>query len=170
MPDTAPGADAVFEAFYDRPWEYVYRLCFTYLKNTADAEDCAEDVFVKVLTGSFEFEDETHERKWLTVTAINLCKDRLKSYAHQNVGSIDDDAMPEIAAPEEEDDDGTDVLEAVKALPPKLKDVIWLYYYDGYQTDEIASMLDRPPSTIRNQLRDARELLKKKLGGDPNDR
>ena len=134
------------------------------MKSEADSEDCTEDVFVKVMTGSFEFEDETHERKWLTVTAINLCKDRLKSYARKNVGSIDDDMMPEIAAPEQEDN--SDVSEALMNLPPKLKDVILLFYYEGYSTDEIAAMLGRPPSTVRNQLRDARNLLKSILGGD----
>ena len=49
--------DADFEAFYARHWKYVCRLCFTYMKSEADAEDCTEDVFVKVLTGDFSFED-----------------------------------------------------------------------------------------------------------------
>ena len=164
MPKTALRTDADFEALYDRHWKYVYRLCFTYMKNEADAEDCTEDVFVKVLTGHFEFEDETHERKWLTVTAINLCKDKLKSHARQNTVSLDDDMIPEIAVLEPEDN--SDVLEAVMNLPPKLKDVVWLYYYEGYMTDEIAGMLGRPPSTVRNQMRDARNLLKLVLGGD----
>ena len=52
----------------------------TYMKNQSEAEDCTEDVFVKVLTGEISFQDETHEKKWLTVTAINLCKDRLKHW------------------------------------------------------------------------------------------
>jgi DNA-directed RNA polymerase specialized sigma24 family protein len=39
MPKTALRTDADFEAFYDRHWKYVYRLCFTYMKNEADAED-----------------------------------------------------------------------------------------------------------------------------------
>ena len=162
MPKTAPPTDADFEAFYERHWKYVYRLCFTYMKSEADAEDCAEDVFVKVLIGGQVFEDETQERKWLTVTAANQCKDRLKSFARKNVGSIDDDMMPEIAAPEPEDN--SDVLEAVLALPPKLKDVIWLYYYEGYPTEEVARLLGRPPSTVRNQMRDARNLLRSTLG------
>lgn len=134
----------------------------TYMKSAADAEDCTEDVFVKVLNGDFEFTDEVHERKWLTVTAINLCKDRLKSWKRRAVVAIDDE--PEQAAPEKED--YSDVTEAVKKLPVKLKDVIWLFYYDGYRTDEIAEILGRPPSTVRNQLRDARKLLKDILGGD----
>ena len=154
--------DAEFEAFYERHWKYVYKLCFTYMKSASDAEDCAEDVFVKVLTGEITFDDEVHERKWLTVAAISLCKDRLKGWKRKAVMPIDDE--PELAAPEQED--RSDVLEAVQSLPVKYKDVIWLYYYEGYQTDEIAEILGRPPSTIRNQMRDARKLLKDKLGGE----
>ena len=157
-------SDVDFESFYERHWKYVYRLCFTYLKSETDAEDCAEDVFVKILTGSYEFESEAHERKWLTVTAVNLCKDMLKSHSRKNVGSLDDETSPEIAAPEPED--YSDVLDAVMNLPTKLKDVIWLYYYQGYSTDEIAGILGRPPSTVRNQMRDARELLRNVLGAD----
>ena len=55
------------------------------------------------------------------------------------------------------------MLESVLKLPVKYKDVICMYYYDGYQTDEIAQLLNRPPSTVRNQLKDARNLLKKQL-------
>ena len=164
MSKAALRTDADFEAFYNRHWKYVYRLCFTYMKSEADAEDCTEDAFVKVYTGRYEFEDETHERKWLTVTAINLCKDKLKSYARRNIDSLDDGSLPEIAASEPEDH--SDVLDAVMNLPPKLKDVIWLYYYEDYSSDEIAKMLGRPPSTVRNQMKDARNLLKSMLGGD----
>ena len=163
MPKNAFRTDADFEAIYERHWKYIYRLCYAYMKSEADAEDCTEDAFVRLLTGDAVFEDEVHEKKWLTVTAINLCKDRLKSCARRNVGSIDDDMMPELAAPQPED--WSDVLEAVMALPAKLKDAVVLFYYDGYRTEEIAVLLGRPPSTVRNQLRDARNLLKNVLGG-----
>lgn len=132
------------------------------MRSSAEAEDCTEDVFVKVLTGEVQFNDEIHERKWLTVTAMNLCRDRLKIWKHKAVTPLDDE--PEPAAPEPEDHSG--VLEAVQSLPVKYKDVIWLYYYEGYQTEEIAQILGSPPSTIRNRMRDARRLLKDKLGGE----
>ena len=48
----------------------------------------------------------------------------------------------------------------------KYKEVVWLHYYEGYQTDEIAEMLNRSPSTVRGQLRDARAKLKLTLGGE----
>ncbi len=163
MADTVFPTDADFEVFYERHWKYVYRLCFSYMKNPSDAEDCVEDAFVRALSRDLPFEDEVHERKWLTVTAINICKDKLKSAAYRSTVSMEEDSVPEPAS--EEPEDYSDVLEAVLALPEKYKDVVWLFYYDGYQTDEIASMLGRPASTIRNQLRDARAILKKTLEG-----
>jgi RNA polymerase sigma-70 factor (ECF subfamily) len=54
----------------------------------------------------------------------------------------------------------------VLRLPAKYKDCVYLHYYEGYKTAEIANMLGVPASTIRNRLRDARGLLKKALGGD----
>lgn len=150
-----------FEAFYERNYRLVYRLCFTYMKNPSEAEDCTEDVFVKVLTGDFHFADETHEQKWLTVTAINLCKDRLKHWWHRQVTPLEEE--PEI--PDENAAPMDETLEVVKALPTKYKDVVYLHYYLDYKTDEIAAMLKKPPSTIRNHLREARMPLKRQLGG-----
>ena len=164
MTKPALRTEADFDAFYERNWKYVYRLCFTYMKCEADAEDCAEDVFVKVLTENMTFKDQTHERKWLTVAAINRCKDKLKSYARKNVDSIDDETKPEIAA--FEDTDCGDVKDAVMALPPIYKDVIWLYYYEGRSANEIARMLGSPSSTIRNRLKNARKKLKNLLEGE----
>lgn len=135
--------DEGFEAFYTRHYKLVYRTCFSYMKNTADAEDCTEDVFVKVLTGQYSFEDENHEKAWLTVTAMNMCKDKLRHWTHRQVVSLDDcaelvgDGAPHI----------DETLDAVLKLPPKYKDVIYLHYYMGYKTDRIAEMLEKPPST-----------------------
>ena len=57
-------------------------------------------------------------------------------------------------------------LEAVLSLPDRLKDVVYLYYYEGYTASEVAEALDRRASTVRNMLVEARELLREKLGGD----
>lgn len=161
MPESLSTANEDFEAFYDRNYKLVYRICFTYMKNAHDAEDCTEDTFVKVLTGNISFNDETHEKKWLTVAAINLCKDRLKHWWRKTTVSLDEVAE----LPGGNDFKIDETLAVVMTLPPKYKDVIYLHYYEGYQTDQIAAMLNRNHSTVRNQLRDARAILKEKLGG-----
>ena len=108
-------ADNGFEQFYERHYKMVYRICFTYMKNQSEAEDCTEDVFVKVLTGEISFQDETHEKKWLTVTAINLCKDRLKHWFRRMVSPIEDVEEPAGEGIPEPDE----TLEIVKKLPTK---------------------------------------------------
>jgi len=163
MSKQALRTDADFEALYERNWRYVYRICYSYMGNAADAEDCAEDVFVKILTGNIVFKDAEHERKWLAVTAINRCKDKLKSSAFRLTDSLDAEEAPDIAAPEKED--YSDVREAVIALPERLKAAVILYYYCGYKAEEIAKQFGRSPSTVRNLLKEARDLLREKLGG-----
>ena len=68
--------------------------------------------------------------------------------------------------PDQVPEDHREVLEAVLALPDKYRDVVYLHYYEGYQTDEIALMLNRSPSTVRGQLQDSRAKLKLTLGGE----
>ncbi|MBP1544304.1 MAG: sigma-70 family RNA polymerase sigma factor [Oscillospiraceae bacterium] len=155
--------DNEFAEFYKRNYMTVYRICYIFMKDHAEAEDCTEDTFVKVLTGSFTFENERHERAWLSVAAANLCKDRLKNWWHSKTSPIED---YEKELKTEENDQYGELTGEVMKLPDKLKEVVFLYYYIGYQTDEIATLLKRPASTIRNQMRDARKRLKKALGGE----
>ncbi len=151
-----------FAEFYKRHFRAVYRICYIFMQNCADAEDCTEDTFVKAMTNGTAFTDEKHERAWLTVTARNICKDKLKHWWNKKTEPISD--YEETLRSDETMHD--DVLEAVMSLPEKYKDVVYLHYYEGYQTDEIAKMLKRPASTVRNQLRDARAKLKVIIGGD----
>ncbi len=154
-----------FSEFYQRNYLTVYRLCYIYMKDHAEAEDCTEDTFVKVLTGSYDFENERHEKAWLSTVAANLCKDRLKNWWHSKTDSFEDyDGASELAA--EDKDDHSEVLQEVMKLPEKLKDVVYLYYYIGYQTEEIAKLMKCPASTIRNRLHNARKRLKSTLGGE----
>ena len=74
----------------------------------------------------------THEKKWLTIIAVNLCKDRLKHWFRRKVSSIDGDFNePEGESIPEPDE----TFDAVMRLPTKYKDVIYLHYYMDYKTD-----------------------------------
>lgn len=87
------GGEAVqgdFEAFYLRHFKAIYRVCYAFMKNAPDAEDCTEDAFVKAMTCDVAFENERHKRAWLTTTAMNICKDKLKHWWRQKVTGMDD--------------------------------------------------------------------------------
>ena len=57
----------------------ILRLSYTYLKNTHDAQDVCQTVFVKLLTEPRDFESPAHERAYVLRMAANVCKDLLKS-------------------------------------------------------------------------------------------
>ena len=145
-----------FEEVYERQFNMVYRVCFSYLKNKMDAEDAVAEVFVKLLkNGTATLKDIEHEKAWLLRTAINQCKDCLKS-VRRKLANIDDyeNLETENTLPDNE------LLEIILGLPERYKDVIYLYYYEGYSTAEVAQILKKPGSTVRSHMREARILLK----------
>ena len=88
MPKSFLHTSEDFEAFYRRHVQAIYRVCYAFMKNPQDAEDCTEDVFVRAMTTEVVFENERHERSWLTTTAMNLCKDRLKHFSAHLAGCL----------------------------------------------------------------------------------
>lgn len=151
------------EAIFRRHVQTVYRVCYSFMGNAADAEDATQATFMKLVDRPRSFESVDHEKAWLIVCASNLCKDTLKSAGRTRVV-----AMPEQEPADARSSEPMDAtLDAVLRLPAKYKDVVYLHYYEGYKTDEIARMLGEKPSTVRNRLRDARGLLRKALGGEP---
>lgn len=150
------------ESIFRRHAQTVYRICYSFMGNAADAEDATQATFMKLIDHPRDFDSVQHEKAWLIVCASNLCKDILKSAGRTRVV-----AMPEQEPADQRQADPIDsTLDAVLRLPAKYKDVVYLHYYEGYKTDEIARMLNEKPSTVRNRLRDARMMLKKTLGGE----
>ena len=152
------------EQVFRRNSQAVYRVCYSFMGNAADAEDATQMTFMRLIDHPRDFNDEDHERAWLITVASNVCKDILKSAARTRVDAMPEgmDFVDEHASVEQTDE----TLAAVMRLPDKYKDAVYLHYYEGYSTDEIARMTESPPSTVRNRLRDARRLLKEMLDED----
>lgn len=131
------------------------------MKNYADTEDIFQTVFLKYALSSIEFENKEHEKAWLIRVTINACKDLLKSFFRRNTVSI----HQLIEQPAPQDQDYTDVLEAVLSLPKKYKDVVYLYYYEGYTAPQISKILGKNMNTIYTLLNRSKKILKAQLGG-----
>ena len=137
--------------------DLVFRLCMVYLKNKADAEDAFQDIFIKLFEKNPRFNDEEHIKAWLIKSTTNHCKNMLGSYWNKIRVSIDDVVIPI------EDKKDVDLVNYVTKLPFKYKTVIYLYYYEGYNTLEISKLLNIKEATVRTQLKRGREILKKDL-------
>jgi RNA polymerase sigma-70 factor (ECF subfamily) len=147
---------------YERNVDRMYRICFMYLKNSTDAEDAVQSIFLKLFKSEMSFRDLEHEKAWLIVTARNHCKDMLKSWWRTR--HVDMAVLPEGIWHDDREGSGV-VLDKLLALPAKYRIVLYLYYYEDYSVREISTMLDRKESTVQTQLAKGRELMKLSLGG-----
>jgi len=147
--------DEDFVQAYETHVDMLYRICIAYTKNTAEAEDVVADVFIKLLEKSPPFNDAQHQKAWLLRTAINLCKDRLKHWWRKRA-NIDDYQHLEVTMPKSD----FELIGHVMNLPERYKSAVYLYYYEGYSSQEIAEILCKPQSTILNHLSEARKMLK----------
>ena len=143
-----------FEAVYERYANDLYRLCLVYLKKREDAEEAVTDAFIRLMERKPEFENKAHEKAWLMKTAVNICKNMHKSAWFRNV-IPNDDVLAYMTTPEE-----ISIMEDVLSLPPKYRVIIYMHYYQGYKTAEIASMLNMNESTVLSRLSRGRQQLR----------
>lgn len=139
----------------------VKRICMVHLKNRADTEDIFQNVFLKYILSSEVFENPEHEKAWLIKVTVNACRDLLRSVFRKRTVSLD----TLIEKPQADQEEFRDVLEAVLSLPSKYKDVVYLYYYEGYKAEEIGRILGKNVNTVYTLLTRARKLLKERLEG-----
>lgn len=136
----------------------VVKISFSYLKNTTDAEDIAQEVFLSLMQKNPEFENEEHLKAWLIRVAINKCKNHLKSGWFRSNNPIPED-MPYLPGEQSE------LLHAVFSLSVKYRLPIHLFYYEGYSIKEIAEILGEREATIGTRLARGRKILKDIIGG-----
>jgi RNA polymerase sigma-70 factor (ECF subfamily) len=152
-------------ALFNRNIETVYRVCLTLMGNKPDAEDAAQAVFLKLMEKNIQFSDFEHEKAWLITAARNQCRDTHRQWWRKKVVALNH--MAETADTDTyEIDPLTDTL---MKLPPKLRIVLYLHYYEGYKLSEIADILLLNINTVKTQIRTAKRQLKFELGDDFND-
>ena len=165
MPVWKDASDAA--AFVQRYSGMILRLCFTYSLGRADAQDICQNVFLKLLQSDRRFDSEGETRAFIIRITINECKDVLKSGWRRRSVPLDELIEREVPFLPEEN---TGVLAAVQRLPIKYREAVYLYYYEGYNAEEIAAMVGAKPAAVRQRLARAREKLRKELEGSGYER
>lgn len=154
--------EKILEENINKYKDMVYRLAFTYLKNSHDAEDITQEVFLKYVTLDKIFQSDEHLKSWLITVTINHCKNLLKSSWFKKTQPLDENIQFE-------QQKNSNLYHAVMTLSKDYRTVIYLFYYEDYSTKEIASMLGKNESTIRSHLARARKKLKNILLEDWKD-
>lgn len=147
--------EAMFEHLFQKYKDMIYRVAFLYQKNEADALDIVQNTFIKLLKKN-DFNDEQHLKRWLLRVCINLCKNNLKSYWKRNVSVFEEEFY-------QLENSDLKLQELVFKLAPKYKEVIHLYYYEGYSVKEISVILKISEAAVKQRLKRARTKLKIEL-------
>lgn len=132
----------------------VYRLALSYTRNPAEAEDVCQSVFVKGMEQPSITPGK--EKAWLMQVTANQCRNLLRSGWWKKTQPLEE------ALPAETGED-SGVYQAVMALPPKYRVVVYLRYYEEYSTKEMAALLRISESNVTTRLNRARQMLKESL-------
>lgn len=140
---------------YDTYSRDVFRLALSYLRSTQDAEDICQSVFLKLLETNTTLLSQK-EKAWLLKCTANACKNHLKSFWKQHTEELHDNMVFC-------DQKDRELWAVVGTLPPKYRAVVHLYYYEGYQQDEIAGILGITRTAVQTRMQRARQILEKEL-------
>jgi len=129
------------------------RIAVQQTKNMSEAEDIVQEVYMTLMRQKKPFDNEEHLKAWLIKVTFNKCKDYFKSSRVKRMVPITEE-MTFIAKEEQA------VLPEIMGLEPQDRTIVYLHYYEGYKTAEIANLLEINVNTVGSKLRRIRMKLK----------
>lgn len=165
------GDESAYEPLVTENQTKVYRLALRILKNEADAEDAAQEAFLKAYTSLADFRGDSRFSVWLYRLTNNICIDMLRKNKRAVIVSLqteDDGEEAELAIPDERYSperlaeraaDRDAVRTALAALPDDCREILALRESAGLSYDEIAAALSLEVGTVKSRLNRARKKL-----------
>jgi len=157
------GDSSALAEFYDRYAALVNGLALRILRNTAEAEDVVQEVFVQVWRQAERYDPTRGSAEaWLCMMARSRSLDRLRRRASRR--EEPDDAAPGAGAQTPRTEEAIAVRTALETLSLDQRRALELAYYEGLTQTEIAARLDEPLGTIKTRIRTAMIRLRDVLG------
>lgn len=157
---------AFMEHAIERHRGAVLRLALARTRNAADAQDVAQDVFIKLLRSATRFHDDDHLRAWLLRATHDSCVDLHRQAWRRRVETREDMAVVadrETWDPAIEEVVNHPVWTAMERLPDKLRCALHLHYVEGYGIAEVADILGCTEAAARTRLHRGRKKLTDEL-------
>lgn len=160
------GDTNAFSILVDNYKDLVFTLAFRMLKNKEEAEEVAQDTFIKTFKSLEKFKGDSKFSTWIYRVAYNTCLDRIKkNRKHLNDVEINeftahqvktiDNALDHLEAKEREEA----VQRCIKKLPSQESFLLTLYYFDDLSLEEISKVVDMTANAIKVKLFRCRKKL-----------
>ncbi len=162
-----PGDPDDFDRLYRHSYPRLYRTLYGVLGDSAAAEDCVQECFLKAFKAWPRWRPEAPVEAWLHRIALNLAHSHRRRQRLREVGEV----IRRLGRPEPGPDPSTaaersDLVAALRRLPPRLAAVIVLRHYHGYSNRELAVALGVSERTVGSRLAAAKARLQAELGRD----
>jgi len=142
-----------------------FRVAFSVLRHRQDAEDVAQEAFVRAHRSFHKLRDRSSFRAWLVRMTWRLAVDRFRSNRRRTVRELHVTTTPGVNVLEtvEASERAAQLWRAIDALPEKLRTVLVLAAIEGHDLREVAALLALPEGTVKSRLFAARQKLKDQL-------
>jgi RNA polymerase sigma-70 factor (ECF subfamily) len=155
-----PGSDADFERLYRNSYRRILGTLITLVRDRAAAEDCTQETFVRAYQNWKRWKPDAPAEAWLHRIAINVAISDRRHQGLRQAGEV----IRRLGKPAPPADPATvaersDLVQALRKLPPKQAAALVLRHYHGYSNREIAAALGVPDQTVASRLAAARMHL-----------
>ena len=171
------GNHEAFEEIVTMFQHRLYQVCYRMLGNRQEAEDIAQEAFVRAYVNIHTYDQKRKFSTWLFRTATNLCIDRIRKkkpdyYLDAEVpGTEGLNMYSQIAASGDLPEEEVEKMETqeriqyeIGRLPDKYRSVIILRYMEELPLQEISDILELPLGTVKTRVHRGREALRKQMG------
>lgn len=155
-----PGSEADFERLYRNTYRRILGTLITLVRDHAAAEDCAQETYERAYRNWKSWRPDAPVEAWLHRIAINVA---ISDRRHQRIRQAGE-LVRRLGRPDAPSDpasvaERSDLVRALKKLPPKQAAALVLRHYHGYSNREIGAALGIPEQTVASRLAAARKHL-----------
>ena len=154
------GDDQAIEDFVRKYYPMILRYCHLHIQDTGYAEDLTQETFVRFFRTLNKYQHYGKAANYLYVIAGNLCRDNQKKPEAIPMEELPEQPVYQI----ETLDLRLDVHQALEQLPPELREVTILYFFQELKQKEIACILGIGLPLVKYRVRRAKELLEQLIG------
>ena len=146
----------------------IYNQAFRLTKNPHDAEEIAQEVFIRLWKIAPTWENRGAKlSSWLHRVTYNLCLDKIRNYKIESMpisSEIADHSLPAIESISHQEQANM-ILDVIKTMPPRQKEAIILKYLEEYSNSEIAYIMESSVEAVESLLGRGKKYLTIKLKG-----